>query len=511
MAVMRHRAFQPTYRSFPTSEMRMSLSKAQTFRNIIYASFGKGLTLVCVAVTSLVVARNLTSADYGVVGFAGIIIGFLSQFSDLGVANAVIRRPEVRPHDLETAFTLKIGLAICAFAVAFLIAPFSHHFFDHPATGNVIRILALTFLVSTVGFLPQVLLTRELNYRALAIAGIAGAVAQCILTIVLVLKGWSYWAVVIANVGATLVTGISSEMIRKVPIRLHFDWAVAREFLRFGIPLFGSGVIVFIIFNLDNFLVGASMGSARLGYYAIAFTWGSFICGILTATVNNVLFPAFSAIQNDPAAIRRWYLKTVDLVAFIAVVANATLLANAQWFLVTLLGKGSTKWVPAVMSLKILCVYGIIRAIVAPLAPCLMACDRTKALLHAALLAGVVELALLMLALRSARIELVACSVLIAYASQMVVYLPFLRKEFSVSLGNIAGTVWPIVPALGTAWLATSLLPAWFGSTVLTLGLRGLFTAAVAGLTHGLFSRFRCFNEMRGMVLQNLAGEGSTL
>src|SRR6202000_549758 len=133
---------------------------------------------------------------------------------------------------------------------------------------------------------------------------------------------------------------------------------------------------------LDNFLVGASMGSTRLGYYALAFTWGSFICGILTATVNNVLFPAFSAIQHDLVAVRRWYLKTVDLVAFIAVVANTALLANAHFFLVTFLGRGTNKWVPATTSLEILCVYGILRAMTEPIGPCIMACGQTRTMLR---------------------------------------------------------------------------------------------------------------------------------
>jgi lipopolysaccharide exporter len=453
----------------------------------------------------------LTSSDYGVVGFAGIIIGFLSQFSDLGVANAVIRRPDLHQHNLQTAFILKILLSVGAFGAAFLVAPFARHFFDHPATANVIRILALNFLVSTVGFLPLIILTREMNYRALVIPGVAAAAAQCILAITLVLHGWSYWAVIIANVGATLTSGIVMQLIRRMPVRIHFDWRDAQEFLRFGLPLFGSGTLAFVIFNLDNFLVGASMGSAKLGYYALAFTWGSFICGILTATVNNVLFPAFSAIQHDGAAVRRWYLKTIDLVAFIAVVANTALLANAHFFLVTLLGKGSGKWLPAVMALRILCVYGILRAVAEPLGPCLMACGRTKTLLQASLLAGAVELMLLVLALRSGRIELVACAVLIAYISQAMIYLPFLRKEFSVDLGSIVARVWPIVPALGAGCWITSLLPNSFGSSIFTLGVRGLFTASVVGLVHGLFSRFRCFHEMRGMIWQNFAREVPSL
>ena len=97
--------------------------------------------------------------------------------------------------------------------------------------------------------------------------------------------------------------------------------------------MFGTGVFVFLIFNLDNFLVGAFMGSAQLGYYALAFAWGSFICGLLSSTVNTVLYPAFSAIQNDTVAVRRWYLKAVELVTFIAVVANAALFVNAHFFL----------------------------------------------------------------------------------------------------------------------------------------------------------------------------------
>ena len=151
----------------------------------------------------------------------------------------------------------------------------------------------------------------------------------------------------------------------------------------FGVPLLGGGVLVFLVFNMDNFLVGSRMGSAKLGYYALAFTWGSFICGLLSDTVNNVMLPAFSAIQDDTAAMRRWYLKTVDMVGFVAVVANTALLANAHFFLMTFLGKGTDKWLPAATALKILCIYGIMRVITEPLGNCIVARGRTKMLLHA--------------------------------------------------------------------------------------------------------------------------------
>ena len=483
----------------------MTISKAKSFRNVIYTSLNKGATLVCIAVTTSVVARNLSPSDYGVVGFAGIIIGFLAHFSDVGVGSAAIRSANLDQRGLRTAFTLKIILSSGAFVAALLIAPFAHYFFQHPATGNVVRFLALNFLISTIGFSPQVTLMREQNYRTLVIPGVASAVARCILAITLILYGWKYWAVIFADVGANLVGGIAIQLARRIPIRFEFDWTDAREYLRFGVPLLGGGVLVFLIFNLDNFLVGSDMGSAKLGYYALAFTWGSFICGLLSDTVNNVLFPAFSAIRNDTAAMRRWYLKTVDVVGFVAVVANTALLANVHFFLVTFLGKGSDKWVPAATALKILCVYGIMRVITEPLSNCIMARGRTKMLLHATALAGAVELLLLLLVLRTGRIELVAAAVLIAYATQAVIYLPYLRREFSISFRDLAAQLWPVIPALVGGCAITSLLPDSLGGTFFTLACRGLFTALVVALIHGLCTRFRCFHEAGGMISQNLA------
>src|SRR5208282_3043716 len=116
-------------------------------------------------------------------------------------------------------------------------------------------------LVSTIGFLSLTTLTREMNYRALVAPGVAGAIVRCVLVVVLILHGWKYWAIIAADIGATLTAGVVAQIIRRIRVRLHFDWADAEGYLRFGLPLFGSGVLVFLIFNLDNFLVGAKMGS----------------------------------------------------------------------------------------------------------------------------------------------------------------------------------------------------------------------------------------------------------
>ena len=480
-------------------------SKAKTFRNIIYIAFSRATGLICILLASFVVARNLSPSDYGVLGFATIIIGFLSNFSDVGVGNAVIRRPSLDQNNLDTAFTLKIILSSAAFIVALLIAPFARHIFEHPATGNVIRAEATIFLISTIGFMPGVVLAREQNFRALVIPGIASAIVRCLLVVLLVLHGWKYWAVILADIAAAFTLGLATQFARSIPMRLHFDWPDARAYLSFDVPLLGSGILVFILYNLDNFLVGSALGSSELGYYALAFRWGSFIHILLAETASKVLFPTFSSIQNNPAALRRWYLKTVDLFGFVAVVVNTALLANSHFFLVTVLGKGTQKWTPAALSLEILCVYGIMRAVTEALAVCILSLGQTGTFLRAAIVAGVFEVPLLLLAVRSGRIELVAVAVLIAYASQAFIYVPYMRRNLGVTVRDMVGRLWPVIPALVGGCALTSLLPASLGGTLITFAVRGLFTALVVALIHGLCTRFRCFQEAGDMILQNFA------
>jgi O-antigen/teichoic acid export membrane protein len=353
--------------------------------------------------------------------------------------------------------------------------------------------------------MPLVTLTRERNFRALVIPGLAGAVARCLLAVLLVLRGWSFWAVVSADLVATLIVGLATQVARPIPVRFQFDWADAWEYLQFGLPLLGSGLVAFLIFNMDNFLVGYRMGSRQLGYYALVFNWGSFICVVLAGTVNSVMLPTLSAMQRDPEAMRRCYLKAVDLAAFVSVVANTTLLANAHYFLVTLLAKGSDKWVPATLSLQILCIYGVVRSLIEPLGPYLMACGQTKTLLNAAIVNGSIEAILLFFVLRTGRIELVATAVLFAYTAQSFVYMPFLRRTLGVYAKDILAQVWPVVPVLVGGCLMTTLLPKSLVTTIPTLAARGVLTALVAALIHGFCTRFRWFQETGRMFVQHLA------
>jgi len=276
---------------------------------------------------------------------------------------------------------------------------------------------------------------------------------------------------------------------------------VARSLVAFGAPIVGVNFVVFVLFNADNFAIGTVLGAAVLGYYAVAFNWGSMICGLLYETVNGVLFPAFCKIQDNAVEMKRLYLKTVERVGFVAVVVNTALLASAHDFLVVVLGGGGEKWLAAVTSLKILAVYGMLRAMTEPMANVMFALRETKTLFKANMLGAVIELGLMVPVLLWYGINGVAILVGVAYASQLWVCVPVMKRRLSLRLPELLEIAVPLAVASGLSACASYLVVSQLVETSwLSLGLRIFITAATLTLAHGILTSFRVVREISTLL-----------
>jgi lipopolysaccharide exporter len=475
--------------------------KRKTATNIAYNATSKLTTFAFQAVASVILTRTLSAADYGVVGFAWIFINFLAQFNDLGINNAVIQARELDDDALFTAFTMKTLLAFLVCGAAAAAAPLAVRFLDNAAIVPVIRVLSLNFLIAAWGFVPTVLLLRDLDYRRLAISSTCATVASGCLAVVLALSGFGYWSIVTASIGAALVNTIMLNLIRGKRIHWRLSRIHAAHFIRYGWSLFVSGLVIFAIFNADSFVIGALAGSTVLGYYVIALSWGAMITTLAGAIVNSVLFPTLSRLQGDRERIRRGYLLSLEYITFTGILINLTLFFVAREFLHEILGHGTDKWLPSLTALRILCIYGVIRVMLEPLGNVIMALGRTKLLMVATLLCAVLELGMLYPALHYFGIEGAASVVTLAYAAQYAVYYPFLKKDIGITLRDIVDTVGPalscailIAPAL---FLYQYLRP---DTTILSL-FEKVFACAVGyAVIYGMVTRWKVFGDVRSII-----------
>jgi lipopolysaccharide exporter len=258
-------------------------------------------------------------------------------------------------------------------------------------------------------------------------------------------------------------------------VDFSFDVGHARSLAQYGLSLFGSGLVIFALFNADNFLIGLTGGADTLGYYTIAFSWGAMIAVTMSIVVNSVLFPTFSRIQFDRSQLRATYLTALHHISAVGILVNTTLFFIAPELLVVLLGRGTDKWLPALGALRVLCVYGISRVILEPLGSVIMAVGKPGVMFRTNLFVAALE-----------------------YTMQYALYYPFYRRELAVGWRELSAAVAP------AAFAAAAVAPVPFFAngviaehTAFALILKTLVCVLTYGLAFGSLTRWRLVADLR--------------
>jgi len=226
-------------------------------------------------------------------------------------------------------------------------------------------------------------------------------VSGSIVGIVLALSGFKYYSIIYSMVISNIVYSIIINYLKPVNIKFVFNRELANELLQFGSKVILTMLLGFAVTNIDNLLVGSIAGSTQLGYYAISFNWGAIVCPIMVGFILYLLIPTF-------------------FILLCALVFNIILFCISDDFFVYILGKGTTKWVPAILIVKIFSIYGIIRAFTDPINSILMAKGKMGLLLKTSFVAAILEIVFIFVAVKSFGIVGVAASVVSVCLLQMI-------------------------------------------------------------------------------------------
>lgn len=482
----------------------MSSFKQKTFNNVLFNTIAKIVAFIFQAIANIILSRNLLSSDYGIVGFANIFVSFLNQFSDLGLNSAVVHRKTLDEKALYTGFTVKLGIALGVYSIAFIASSLAIYIFNDSSVVAVIKILSFNFIFNCFAFLPTTLLKRDLDYKKITIATIGQTLTTSIISIALALSGYKYWSIVIANIAGSLMMVIIINALKPTVIKFKYDSKISRELLGYGTSLSATFFLVFILFNIDNFIIGAVLGATSLGYYMIAFNWGTMICNILTTIVGSVLFPTFTKISDNKTRLKNAYLNVLEFVTFLGVLVNTTLIICSKDFLVVILGHGTDKWLPALASLNILLCYGIIRLILEPIGSVIMSLGLNKALFKANAIAAIVQITLLYPALKYGGITGASIVVTISYLSQYLIFYPVINEVINVNIAELIDRVkYPLITSISI----TIIMYAFQGTryytyetNVITFIVKAVIVIVLYVVSNGMITNWKVLRESFKMI-----------
>ena len=144
--------------------------------------------------TTVVLARLLPPSDFGLLGMALVVIGFIDIFKDLGTTAAVIQRREPSERMLCSVFWVNLGFGVIATVVLFLGAPLGGLFYHERQVVSVLQVLSIDFFISGLSLLQQALFERSLEFQLLAKVEIGAISCGAVVGILLAFAGAGVWS-----------------------------------------------------------------------------------------------------------------------------------------------------------------------------------------------------------------------------------------------------------------------------------------------------------------------------
>jgi O-antigen/teichoic acid export membrane protein len=324
-----------------------------------YASNYSGKLLVFIS--TAVLARLLLKEDFGIAGYALVVIGLLEVLEGLGIGPAIVYH-QTDPKKLDTAFWIGLAVGLTLFLLTwFIAAPLAGTFFRDARAVPITRVLGLEFIIGAFALVHAATLTKKLAFGHKFVPEMSRSVSKGIASIALALLGFGAWSLILGHLAGVLVQTIAYWLV--VPWRpaLHFQQKAARTFLSYGASVASINVLGILILNMDYLVIGRFMGAAALGVYTLAFRVPELLVKQFCNILGNVTFPVYAQMRDDPQALKRGFLMTTRYMTMITIPLGLGLALVAGPFVLTVF---TGKWAEAIPVMAAISIYTLLRSLV---------------------------------------------------------------------------------------------------------------------------------------------------
>jgi lipopolysaccharide exporter len=315
---------------------------------VLFKFVERGLGLI----STLILARLLTPADFGVVAMAISFIAMAELMSAFSFDVAIIHNQAATTEHYNSAWTCNFLLGLSITLAMFLIAVPIAAFYRKPELTWVVMALAFGPLFTGAENIGVVAFRKDLDFRREFKFQVSRKFISFAVVVPLAFVLRSYWALVVGMLfGRFAGTAISYLMH---PFRPRFTLVRVRELLVFSRWLLFNNFVSFFKERSADFFIGRLAGASSLGTYNVAYELAHLPTTEISAPINRALLPGFAKMET-PAEIAVAYANAVGLLALLALPAAACIFAVAPFLVPVLLGQ---KWLGAVALMQILAFNG---------------------------------------------------------------------------------------------------------------------------------------------------------
>jgi len=291
-------------------------------------------------VATIILARILTPADFGLVTMVTTFSLLLTSFGLNGFTEGVLQKGNIDQALASNLFWINVGIGLFL-AVSFASAgSLLARLYGDPRVVHVALWMSLTIFISSTSVLHLALLKRAMRFAMVSANDVLARVVSVIISILAGWAGFRYWALVAGAVALPLMTGIGAWMFCRWVPRFPRRAAGTATMVRYAISVYSHYIVNYFTFNTDNLLVGWRFGAGPLGFYKKAYDLFVLPAQQLLSPVASVAISSLSRLNGDSVQYRRYFLTGLSILAFVGMGAGADLTLVGKDVIRLLLGPG---------------------------------------------------------------------------------------------------------------------------------------------------------------------------
>lgn len=381
-------------------------------------------------VISVVLARILDPSTYGVVALMTVVITFLDVFVTGGFASSLIHNKNATEKDFNTLLWFNIVFSFVLYAALFFASPLIAKYYEKEALVWLIRVEGASLLINGVKNLQYAYVAKNLQFKKFFYATIGGTIASGVIGIVLALKGFGAWALVIQGLVNHFVDSVILWFVIKWRPKLQFSFKL--WYIHFS---FGWKILLYKIFyNISNSIrqlaIGKRYSDSDLAFYNKGKTYPNIIGQNIVNSVNSVMYPVLSKTQDDYKRFNEILYKSLKINIFVILPMMVGFFCVADSFIYLLLG---AKWLPCVPYVKIFCVIIFLNSIEAIMSSGPLALGKSTASMILGILECLINIGLLIAAIPFG-VMAIGYSMIASSAINCIIYFAYL---YTLSKFNI--------------------------------------------------------------------------
>lgn len=318
--------------------------------------FNRGIGFV----STLILARLLAPADFGLVAMAMVFMHLLTAISDFSVQVPLIQKAELDRDDMDSAWSLQLTVGVAQAAVLLALAQPAATFYGEPRLVEVFYVLGLIVCLKGLKNIGVVMFQREMVFSRDFALMASQRVAMFVVTMTLAVLYGNHWALVFGMLaGALAELALSYAMHPYRPRLCRRRWA---EIFWFSKWLLLNNLLAFVVTRFPEFVLGRLSGPRSVGLFSIGYEVAMLPTTELVSPINRAALPGYSQMRasSEEDALRNGYLDVIGVIAMVALPAAIGIAAAADVLIPLLLG---SKWLDVIPVVHDLALAGAIMSL----------------------------------------------------------------------------------------------------------------------------------------------------